>query len=417
MDEGLDGRFGQRLHEALLLVQRRNRKARLAFESPLSTVDAIALSIIASIDNLTPSHLSDCLRLPPSRISRLLATLVDRGLISTAQHHKDLRSKVLLFTPAGRRVSREVDLINLRVMKLLSTELSASEQQDIVEILTALADGTSSFTFPERTILAALKRITAGLGMLGDNYAGTEIPLARFQILFDLWRNGGRCSFKELSDNFPLSSSSLSRECAALAKLHLVTKHPHVTDRRGLTIEMSEDGHKFFLRHHSEIGERFIQAIRTLSSEQKELGLRALLKASRQSWPEQAPDTPLEYIICENELSLQRARAFLVEELVRARAHTCLESELLPSEHHSFLVSTRDEILLLIELVPIPSSARHLKRVVCASSLRGLTLRRALKEVRAIRTVDLQSIASAQVVPIGLREEIAREILLLQQQS
>jgi hypothetical protein len=44
--------LGQRLHEALLLVQRRNRKAQLALASPRSAVDSIALSIITSIDSL-----------------------------------------------------------------------------------------------------------------------------------------------------------------------------------------------------------------------------------------------------------------------------------------------------------------------------------------------------------------------------
>lgn len=409
----IDDRFGQRLHEALLLVQRRNRKARLAFTSPLSTVDAIALSIISSIDNLTPSNLSDCLRLPPSRISRLLATLVERELISTVQHHQDLRSKVLLFTALGRRTSREVDLINLRVMKLLSAGLSTTEQTDIVQILTALADGICSFTFPERTILAALKRLTAGLGMLGDNYAGTEIPLARFQILFDLWRNGGRCSFRDLSDNFPLSSSSLSRECSALASLGLVSKHSHSTDRRGVIMEITEDGNKFFLRHHAEIGDRFKRAVRTLSSEQIERGLRALTKASLQSREDLPSDTLLECLTCDSESSLQQARGFFVEQLVRASAHHALESELLPNHHRIFVVSAQQEIMLLVELVPTNSSATVLKRVICANSLNGSLLRRALKQIPLLREVDKSSLFSAQLIPSELQEDILREIRLL----
>jgi DNA-binding MarR family transcriptional regulator len=401
-----DSNIGQRLHESLLLVQRRNRKAREAFDSPLSAVDSIALSIINGLDALTPSTLCIYLKLSPSRVSRLVATLIDRKLISTEQHSQDLRSKLLHFTPAGKRALKEVDLVNLRIMRLLSTELSSDEQGDIIDILTTLADEACPFTLPERTILSALKRLTAGLGMLSDSYADSGMPLSRFQILFDLWRKGGACSFKELADNFPLSSSSLSRECDSLVKLSLARKRPQISDRRGISLEITEDGSRLFLHHHRKIGERFVYAVRLLTPERIDRGLLALAKVTREA-PLAAVDTAsLECLACRDETALRAARAFLVEELVRAQAHLSLESELLPPTHECFVVKIDDVTHILTELSSSSKGPRQLRRIVCSPMVDASLLRRALKLVPILETLPLKSLTSCEVIPHSLREVV-----------
>lgn len=403
--------IGRRLHEALLLIQRRNRKARLAFKSDLAPFDAVTISIAMNIPSLTPSTLSRYLKLPPHRISRLLADLTKRGFIKSEQALKDKRSKIINFTPAGKRAAQAADLITWKVVGTLSAEFSARELEDAVELLTALADDVSSFALIERDIVAALKRVTAGLGMQSDNYADTGMSLASFQILFDLWRNGGIRSFKDLSANFPLSASSLSRECDSLQIQGLVSKASQASDRRSTSVTMTSEGRVFFLGHHSRISALFYHATRFLDTETRNRGLSVLTRMAVEPPKQLSKLEPLQSLNCRSVAQRHRARAFLVEELVRTRQHLHLDSQLLPSKHECIALTADGTIRAIIELMPTDAKSRSLRRFVCDATIEASHLRGVLEEFARANRIDAQSIKAAQIIPDTFREDIHTALL------
>jgi DNA-binding MarR family transcriptional regulator len=370
-------------------------------------MDAVTLSIIVSVPTLTPSSLSRYLKLPPHRVSRLLAALAERGLVKSERASNDGRSKIVLFTAAGQRAAAEADVTNRRVIKILSSGLSPAEQEDALELLTALADDMCPFSLGERGILAALLRLTACLGMQGDNYADTGMSLASFQILFDLWRAGGECPFKDLVPNFPLSASSLSRECDALQLRGFVKKKTQLSDRRSTTVVLTPEGSKFFLSHHNRIGERLSQAARFVEPSRRDRGLAVLTKLAHDAIPIRADGEPLRMARCTSASQRQRARAFLVEELVRSRQHLALGSSLLPPKHECFFIMAGEFVRGIVEFEPGKGKVRSLHRLVCEATMEGNELQGVLREVATGGRVDPQSIRAAQVLPPALKESVA----------
>jgi DNA-binding MarR family transcriptional regulator len=387
-------------------VQRRNRKARLAHPSPLSPFDAIALTIVMSVDTLTPTVLGHYLKLPTPRVSRLLSDLAKRGLITTDRSSTDSRFKIISFTPSGEQAVRAIDQVNSRIFKDLSATISPLEQEDLLELLTGLADDMCSFNLAKRDAKAALSRLTASLGILSDNYADSGMPLSRFQILFDLWRSGGACSFSDLVAHFPLSASSLSRECDYLQAQGFVTKKTQLSDRRSTSVSITPEGSRLFLANHARIGERLMHATRFIESGQRDRGLAVLAKLAYEQGSEPADTNPLRYNSCKSVLQLQRARGFLVEELVRSRQHLALESQLLPSKHESFIVTSGDVIKGLIEFAPGSGKQWSLKRVVCEATIGRNHLKTVLRDLAKSLKLDGASVKTALILPSGLRESV-----------
>ncbi len=398
--------IGTRLHEMLLLLQRRNRKSRIELKSELDPIDALTLSILVSVPNLTPSSLSRYLNFPPHRVSRLLAALTKRGLVKSERASNDGRSKFILFTATGRRAASEAEVVSVKLVKMLSAELSPKEVHDLLELVTALADDMCPFALVERDIVAALKRLTACMGMLSENYADTGMSLPCFQILFDLWRGGGACSFKELVTHFPLSVSSLSRECDSLQLRGLLLKKAQSSDRRSTSVSLTPEGSRLFLSHHARIGERLLRATRFLDIALRDRGLAVLTKVAQEP-PKRGTDTePLQIMVCESVGQRQRARGFLVEELVRSRQHLTLDSHLLPSKHTCFAITSGNVIRAVVEFAPGTGKTRSLKRVVCDGTLDGNHLRGIFREISKGGRVDPHSVKSAQVIPATLRESV-----------
>jgi len=304
--------IGTRLHEMLLLVQRRNRRWRLEFKSALDPVDAITLAIMVSVPNLTPTSLSRYLQFPPHRVSRLLGALAKRGLVKSERASNDGRSKFILFTAAGRRVAAEAEAVSVKLAKMLSSGLSSKESREVLELLTAIADDMCPFTLVERDIVAAFKRLTACMGMVSENYFDTGMSLPSFQILFDLWRSGGTSSFKELVTKFPLSASSLSRECDSLQLRGVVLKKTQSADRRSISVSLTPEGSKLFLSHHVRIGERLLRATRFLDIELRDRGLAVLSKLAQEPHTGVSDTGPLQLLTCEGAGQRQRREHFLL---------------------------------------------------------------------------------------------------------
>lgn len=112
-------------------------------ETDLSPSAVHAIIEIGNHDGLTAGELGQTLRLEKSTVSRMLARLVDRGLISEIASETDGRAKLLALTPPGRTLLGEIDrYANALVDRALSS-LEDSARTRVIGGLSAYAGALS----------------------------------------------------------------------------------------------------------------------------------------------------------------------------------------------------------------------------------------------------------------------------------
>jgi DNA-binding MarR family transcriptional regulator len=88
---------------------------------------------------LTPTELSKALMVTSGGMTKRLASLERRGLISREPHPRDGRSTAVTLTPEGKRLVDEVLPEHVANEERLLAELSAEERAELAALLEALA--------------------------------------------------------------------------------------------------------------------------------------------------------------------------------------------------------------------------------------------------------------------------------------
>lgn len=136
------------VHADILTVRDASRRMvrELGFMQPtLAETDLPPSAVHAIIEignqgSMTANQLGQVLLLEKSTISRMLARLIERGLIEEEPSATDGRAKILSLTPEGRAALGDINrFANLRVGKALHS-LSNSARQRVVGGLTDYAD-------------------------------------------------------------------------------------------------------------------------------------------------------------------------------------------------------------------------------------------------------------------------------------
>jgi DNA-binding MarR family transcriptional regulator len=406
MHQSISIELANQLHEALLLIQRRNRRVREDFPSPLPTVDAICLSLVMHDDYLSPADLSAKLLLSSSKVSRLIAALTEKKLLRASQRLNDRRSKTLLFTERGRAVAQEIEEINRKVMYTVFDTSTQAELKDATLALRKLADGMTAFRLPEQGILSELKRITAALGILSGNYADTKIPLYRYQILFELFRKERACEFSELAKDFPLSNSTLSREIDVLVSDGLLDKQSSLNDKRSIVLSLTSGGREVFSRHHEEIARRFASYIPAAFRDVCERGIAALKKASMPALAHKRPPARVVLCACTNEEEIAAARTFLVEELVRQNEHRTLGNTIINPQHSCAVLRTGRSIIGFVEYQSGTAHTLILSRVVWSPMVAVDAVNQALLQLPRSVSGAPQDLKKLAIFPKGERASL-----------
>jgi DNA-binding MarR family transcriptional regulator len=93
------------LREAITRVNRRLRQTR-----PVGDLTVAQISALQSLDvagALTPRELADAERIAPPTLTKIVARLEERGLVSRTPHPTDGRQAILALSPEGRRLTDE----------------------------------------------------------------------------------------------------------------------------------------------------------------------------------------------------------------------------------------------------------------------------------------------------------------------
>jgi DNA-binding MarR family transcriptional regulator len=128
------------VREAINRVNRRLRQTRPIGETTVAQISA--LQSLESAGALTPRELAEAERVQPPTMTRIVARLEERGLVSRAPHPTDGRQVILSPSPEGRQLiagylrSRD-EWLALRLAKLTAEDRETVQRA--AEILTRLA--------------------------------------------------------------------------------------------------------------------------------------------------------------------------------------------------------------------------------------------------------------------------------------
>ena len=92
-------------------LARRLRVERLGLggtETVLSDIQLAALAALERHESMTPGELAEHEKVQPPSMTRVIAVLEERGLVSRAPHATDRRQVVLTVTPEGRDLVQRV---------------------------------------------------------------------------------------------------------------------------------------------------------------------------------------------------------------------------------------------------------------------------------------------------------------------
>jgi DNA-binding MarR family transcriptional regulator len=327
-------------------------------------------------------------------------------LIVAERRKSDLRSKTLHFTARGKLIAQQVEEINRKVMHEVFTAITQAELADATETLHLLAQGMEAFPLPDRDVLAELKRLTAALGMLSDSYADTEMPLYRYQILFELYRRKSSCGYSELVRDFPLSNSTLSRELDALATEDLVVKGGSKSDKRSVMLSLTNKGADSFAAHHQRLAEKFGSWLLGTDSKLIERGVAALNKASIQPADPSRPRIKLTISSCTDEKQVNAARSFIVEELVRQGEHHSLGNIIIPTAHTCALLSEGRKVVGVIEYSLRGPRTAVLVRIVCTPIVSPSALTDAVRELSVAISSAHGEKRTVEIYPKSIRQSV-----------
>lgn len=125
-------------------LARRMRAERVAqgLQPELSDTQLAALAALEKHSGMTPGELAEREKVQPPSITRVIASLEERGLIQRMQHPSDRRQVVLTVTDQGREVVRQVRRLREAWLARRLRDLTPAERavlKDAVPILEKLS--------------------------------------------------------------------------------------------------------------------------------------------------------------------------------------------------------------------------------------------------------------------------------------
>lgn len=348
------------LHSRLFeLILRFNRRltfiiGRLA--PPLTLNESHTLGEIGRRQLVTAAEIGRNLVLEKSIVSRLLASLEKRGLITSESSPADGRLKYLKLTASGRELFEEDDKLRSEQVRLCVAALSAYEQADLAYLLNVMADAFQASGVPlqpsDHPLKIQIRRLTRAMGFLGNDLLGTGFSVQKCQILCLMNENPPGLSMAALKEQVPYESSMLSRLVSSLHAAKLICKHSAAGDRRRVDISLSTEGKNLWRRKSTLAGEKIIESLSAEKPEQIEhfatlldkfLGGKRLLAGIH-------GENYVDVRLLNSDEQMRIGRAFLVQELVRNGLHGNLPERILSRQSLCLAAFRGDEMKSVLEL-------------------------------------------------------------------
>ena len=129
-----------KLHNLILLLQRKMRIVRLSLRSPINVSAAIILPHLLIDQSLYAQEIALKFGLQKSKVSRILKKLEEQRYIETSLSEHDSRKKELIFTPRGKDLLKELCILDDIIAKEGLAPLTKNEQDKLAILLCKFAD-------------------------------------------------------------------------------------------------------------------------------------------------------------------------------------------------------------------------------------------------------------------------------------
>jgi DNA-binding MarR family transcriptional regulator len=106
----------------------------------LSPADGRVLLVIAEGVVATPSHVAAELKLGRSRLTPLVESLVEKGLLERREEDRDRRVRRLMLTPQGQRIALQVTDFQREFHTSLLQKFNLGERGELLTVLQHLHD-------------------------------------------------------------------------------------------------------------------------------------------------------------------------------------------------------------------------------------------------------------------------------------
>jgi DNA-binding MarR family transcriptional regulator len=343
-----------KLHELILLLQRRIRSLREKNPFVLSAQENIILMLIASQPDLQAKNLSKHFKLHPSSVSRLLSYLKKENYIITSKSSADERANVFSFTAHGKALLEKLAVHSRHTSNQLLVHLTSNERVELGKYFSSLADGfeapADSSTSDEDPTESPRRRLTLAMGLVGKNYLDSGYDVAEYQMLWELFRSPQPRRTMELVRAVPGERTKLIRFLSSLVESGDALKSSSDSGGGGSDslIQMSSSGRRRFGEIHKNACEIMQKAANKLTVSQQKRFRGLIARALQQG--EGLDSIRPRVAICRSRLSRQRARAFIVKEAVLRGGEQNLPDSIASSRSYVALLLQGSVPIAVIEI-------------------------------------------------------------------
>lgn len=340
-------KIAEELYRKFLAFQRRRGiRTRVIAKEGLTLLAARILGYLELAPGMTAADLSRIWNAERSVISRTLAKLQRRKLLSSTIAN-DARRRKLLLTDSGIRLVRDLDSKLALITNESILSLNSEERNELSGYINCLADAISKKSALDSSIIQrpsehpinfALMRISMCGGMYGGKFFGTALTIQQAQLLDITAQHEEGIDIATLSRETCTEQSTVSRATAQLVRSGLLEKTASTHDRRMSLVYQCSKGTSQLSEHCREVGKHFEDALCDLSTEDLKSFCTLLGRVAITS-PVQGStllQQRIEVRECETDRERAVARGFLTAEAVRRRMHFQLPETLVPKSGLAF---------------------------------------------------------------------------------
>lgn len=329
------------LYRLLLSFQIKRQRLRKRMDGHGGFVEMSILALIEAKPDARPKLLADALNLERSSVSRALAKLEDRGLVSVSASDRDQRRKKISATRQGCAAVAKVYRMQDAVVASCTQCLSAQEESQLTYFMKTLADGLGAVSFdsPEniRPVALQVQRAAQALRRAEHEHSSGHLSLIQVHILNELVSSDFHPTAKEITERIPFDASTISRQVKKLASRGYLQRIRSSDDKRRFELHLMQLGKDALFTHQREIGDCIKSSLSNLSSAEVDKFAELLKLVVRDSrLARQVVQERVEVREIHSPNERREARGFLLEQLVRKNEHYQLEDRILSAEGLAF---------------------------------------------------------------------------------
>lgn len=131
------------LYRTFSAVDNRVTRALAPFDLSVSAFNILMLLTVHP-DGVAPHQLSDLLVVSRTNVTRLVQSLVEKGLVARSEDPRDRRARILRITARGRRLAERLLPTHLEAMRALAAAVPEKHRERLSGLLRELRESAAA---------------------------------------------------------------------------------------------------------------------------------------------------------------------------------------------------------------------------------------------------------------------------------